>query len=776
MRGLRIEKGQQISHYRLVEKIGEGGMGVVWKAEDTRLHRPVALKFIPEENQQGPRAVDRHLREARAASALNHPNICSIYDIGEWEGRRYIVMELLEGQSLQHHIGGHPTETRDAIDLSIQIADGLAAAHAKGIIHRDIKPANIMVVRDGSGSPRAKILDFGLAKLSTDSAFAPGEDDETHTQMDMTTPGSVVGTVPYMSPEQALGKPLDQRTDIFSLGVVLYEMITARRAFGGATSAEVFDAILNRAPIAPVQLNRQIPAELARIVNKALEKDPSLRYQSAADLGADLKRLRRGSTADPEVEHSSRSSTGRRPWLWAAAIAVSAVILSVAMLQRSAERATSSDDSARSAGRDQADVQISSVGPSIAVLPFANAGGDPSDEYFCDGLTEDIITELSRYSELSVIAHSSTARFKGSDIDVREIGSALDARYVLQGGVRKVGERIRVTVQLSESSDGRMVWGENYERELTASDLFDLQDDLTQQVVNAIAGSYGALARAELPSARRKPPANLGSYDCVLRTYEYLQVHNAANHRAARTCLELVVENDPGYAAGQAWLAYLYAEEHHHRWNERPSEYDALDRALELAEEAARLDDANYVSHGALMLTHFLRGEYERGKIEAYRTIELSPNNALWLALAGTYLAQQEDFENGVPMVRKAIALSPHPPPWYGMAIFYDHYHHERYHEALAEAKRLNWEGDFREPLFVAATYGQLGDPDGAAPAIDELLDLWSRPVGDLRQDLIERHALSPTLTDHLLEGLGKAGLEGLVKSPNAGERTPSGR
>jgi len=219
-------------------------------------------------------------------------------------------------------------------------------------------------------------------------------------------------------------------------------------------------------------------------------------------------------------------------------------------------------------------------------------------------------------------------------------------------------------------------------------------------------------------------------------------------------------------------LAYLYAEEHHHRWNERPAEYDALDRALELAEEAVRLDDANYVSHGALMLTHFLRGEYEHGKIEAYRTIDLSPNNALWLALVGTYLAQQEDFEHGVPMVRKSIALSPHPPPWYRMAIFYDHYHHGRYGDALTEALRLNWEGDFREPLFVAATYGQLGRPDDAKQGLMELRELWPRPFGDLRQDLIERHALSPGLTDHLLEGLAKAGLKGVADPPAVGSTT----
>jgi len=262
-----IEAGQQLLHYRLIEKIGEGGMGVVWKAEDTRLHRHVALKFVSEAGTETSDAVDRHLREARAASALNHPNICAIHDIGEWEGRRFIVMELLEGSGLDERIGHGPLDVDTAIGLAIQVADAIAAAHAKGIVHRDIKPANILVTDRGS----PKVLDFGLAKRSAGPEGKPGPDDATRTALDATTPGSVMGTVSYMSPEQALGKPLDARTDVFSLGVVLYEMITGRRAFGGTTSAAVFDAILNRAPTAPVELNDQVPSELERIVNKALE-------------------------------------------------------------------------------------------------------------------------------------------------------------------------------------------------------------------------------------------------------------------------------------------------------------------------------------------------------------------------------------------------------------------------------------------------------------------------------------------------------------------------
>ncbi len=322
-----MRSGTEVGHYRLIEKIGEGGMGVVWKAEDTRLHRHVALKFVPEEDVERADAVDRHLREARAASTLNHPNICSIFDIGDWEGRRFIVMELLEGESLQEHIGSQPMDVEVAVELAIQIADALVAAHAKGIIHRDIKPANVFIVADGSSSPRAKMLDFGLATLAAGSTSGTGAEDETQTALGMTTPGTVMGTVSYMSPEQALGKDLDHRTDLFSLGVVLYEMVTARRAFAGDTSAAVFDAILNRVPTAPAGFNPEVSPQLESILDKVLEKEPELRYQSAAGLRADLKRLERD--APGETAQAPPGPDAVAPW-WKSWWAVSGAALALA--------------------------------------------------------------------------------------------------------------------------------------------------------------------------------------------------------------------------------------------------------------------------------------------------------------------------------------------------------------------------------------------------------------------------------------------------------------
>jgi len=749
-----LQAGQILQHYRLVEKIGEGGMGVVWKAQDTRLHRHVALKFISDEAPGAAQSVDRHLREARAASAMNHPHICSIHDIGEWEGRRFIVMELLEGQSLPQVLGGKPMAVGAAVDVAIQIADALAAAHAKGIIHRDIKPANIQVTGENSASPRAKVLDFGLAKLFAGSAQKSEVDDATQTQLDATTPGSVMGTVSYMSPEQALGKELDQRTDIFSLGVVLYEMITAHRAFGGNTSAAVFDAILNRAPTAPVELNRNVPAELQNVINRAIEKDPDLRYQSAAGMCADLKRMQRDSSSDQEgVAVSGPKDPPNRRSRRTAGSVMTVLVLAVAaiFIWRASHQTKSPETPVLE--------RESSQGPSIAVLPFVNASGDPEQDYFSGGLTEDIITELSRYSELFVIARTSTIAYSGSTVDIGEVGTELGVRYVLQGSVRKAGDRIRVTVQLSDAREGRSLWGDNYQRDLTANDLFSLQDELTQQVVNAIAGSYGALSRSELAEARRRAPASLDTYDCVLRTYEYVHIHDAETHLEARDCLEQAVELDPDYAEGWAWLAYLYGEEYHHHRNELPDSYDSRARALEAAENAVRLDPENQVSQGALGMTCLLLGNFERGRVAANRAIELNPNNALWLGLMGSWLSIRGDYEGGVPMAKKAISLNPNPPPWIHMAMFLESYHNHRYEDALAEAQ-ITETADYRSPLFLAAAYGQLSRQKEARRALSEMLEQWSGSDDDLRQDMMERNGFPPEMVEHLMEGLRKA--EGL--------------
>src|ERR1035437_9028201 len=458
--------GQTISHYRIIEKLGGGGMGVVYKAEDTRLDRFVALKFLPEDVARDPNALARFQREAQAASALNHPNICTIHDIGEQDGQAFIAMEFLDGVMLKYCIGGRPLGTDLILSLAIEIADALDAAHAAGIIHRDIKPANIFITKRG----RAKVLDFGLAKKSdsgTKRESDSGSDDPTIAEKDLTARNIALGTVSYMSPEQVAGKPLDERTDLFSFGVTLYEMASGRRPFDRETTGATFGAILHEGVELPSHWNPQLPPQFDEIIRKALEKDRNLRYQSAADMRSDLQRLKRDTESGRIA--AAQSAPYRTPKRSKIGMVVAACILALIL----AAARTWYLRSGRTAQID-----------SLAVLPFTNQGGDAKADYLSDGITESLIDNLTHIPDLKVKSRNSVFRYKGKDVDVQQVGKDLGVAALVSGRVVPRGDTIEVSAELTDVRDNTEIWGKHYSGK--SADIISLQQQIAGDIADRL--------------------------------------------------------------------------------------------------------------------------------------------------------------------------------------------------------------------------------------------------------------------------------------------------
>lgn len=675
--------GSTLAHYRIVSKIGEGGMGEVYLAQDTKLDRKVALKILPADVAAHPDRMKRFVQEARAASSLNHPNIITIHEIGETASGHFIGTEFIDGETLRERMSRGGVELSDTLDIVVQVASALTAAHGAGIVHRDIKPENIMLRRDGI----VKVLDFGLAKLVEQTPL----DAEAETRMQVRTQaGVIVGTAAFMSPEQARGQEVDARSDIWSLGCVLYEMLTRQQPFGGDTTTDVLANIIHREPPSILIRCPDAPAELERIIIRAVCKNKPERYQTANEFLADLKQLQKRLEFEAELERSSSpdKKTEAQTQIIRAAMTVETEIRN-----------------------------------SVAVLPFANLSADAENEYFCDGLADELLNSLAKIDDLKVAARTSAFSFKGKNVNVSEIGERLGVKNVLEGSVRKSGNRLRISVQLVNASDGFHLWSERYDREM--QDIFELQDEITLSVTDAL---KVRLLGKDRDIVLKRYTDDAEAYELFLKGRYYHYKYTAEGWRRAIEFFEKAIEKEPNYAPAYAgmntswgflwFLGFLPAEQ------AVPQMKAAAIKALEMDENLAEA----HLSQA--MISFFYDWEWQKAEQEFKRAIALDPHNAEALSFYSMFLGFEERFDEAIDQGGRALAIDP-LSTLINMNVGWTYFSAGLFDKTLDQVgKMIEVEPDFYGCYWLrGAIYLSEGEYDNAVNELKKAVSLGGRQI-----------------------------------------------
>lgn len=706
-------KDATVSHYRILDGLGGGGMGLVYRAEDLKLGRRVAIKFLPEESAKDPAALGRFEREARSASALEHPNICPIYEFGEHEGQPFLVMQLLEGQTLRELISAaapvkSPLLLNKLLDLAIQIADGLQAAHEHGIIHRDIKPANIFVTSQN----QVKILDFGLAKLAEVTSVASGAletaaDTSSRETVPLTTPelffsraGMAVGTLGYMSPEQVRGEKLDARTDLFSFGLVLYEMATGKHAFKGDTGPELQKAILEHEPAPARELQPDLPPKLEEIISRALEKHRETRYQAASEMRADLECLKSETDSKAKFTGDRLHHLRWRRALLSALLLLSLVVAVVFFVRY--QRVRGDENSIRS----------------LAVLPLENLSGDPTQEYFVDGMTDELTTDLAKVKSLRVTSRTSVVQYKGvRNKSVQQIGRELNVDAIVEGAVLRSDGRVRITAQLIHAPTDQHLWAESYDREL--KDVLALQENVARAIATQIKISLTPQEEGRLMSARAVDPE---AYEAYLRGRYFWNKRTAEGIRKASGYFQQAIEKDPSYGLAYSGLADCNSGL---SWHGFVSPSVALSKAKAAALKAIEIDPESGEAHAslALVLTH--QAEWVGAETEFKRALELNPTYANAHHWYGDYLSAMGRHDEAIAEAKRAFELDPLAPiinTWLALRYYFA----RRYDEAIAQGRKtVDFDPNFAPAhLVLGQAYLQKGMRDQAIAELQKATQL----------------------------------------------------